>query len=748
MFLAWPCFAQEHNCGHKHHNNNYMPCYIDEVVNQNIRKNPEIMNQYLVHEENVKQIIAKLRKDPNAFRNNSKTDTLIDGKRIIPVVFHVIHKGGIENISKEQILDAIEKINLDYSRQNEDTAATYPLFKPRAADCQMEFRLAQIDPYGNCTDGIDRVYDPATDYAQYNVMRENSWPYSMYMNVYAVSFIYPEGMTLPEGALIGGLSPFTPDNMLSGTGGDTLLDGVLIRHDCVGTIGTATDFAGIGMNNQNRVFTHESGHFFNLYHPFQNLVATILGMDNCTSMPFLGINGDEIDDTPPVFEATQGCPPLDQNTCSTDSPDEPDMVQNFMDYASGWCQNLFSVGQLERINSTLESTRRNLWSYENLVATGVLESPELCAPVADFYWSNFMTCEGGQVSFTDWSFNGEADAWEWTFEGGTPGSSTEQNPTVTYDTEGVYSVTLNAINASGNNELTKEGIIYVYNTENTNDLPLMETFETPGATNSYIIQNAEGLSWEETDTAAYEGTRCLRLANYALNARFSADEFITEPYDLTQISPDVTPRLKFRIAYAGKRTITSNPIFGTTDTSDIYDGLQVYLSYDCGQTWFLRYNKIGFNLATVDLQETSFAPASQDDWRNESISIMAYTDYSNVRFKFVFINNGGNNLYIDNINIESEPVGIEDMNECFDLRVQPNPFNEEAKILFNIKKAEYVSLKVYDMLGKEVLDLFGENLNPGEYSYRLSNNQLEKTGMYVVRLSTENEIITKKIILE
>lgn len=714
----------------------------------NIKKNPEILKQYVVHEENVKKIIERLRQDPSAFRSNSKSDTLIDGKRIVPVVFHVIHKGGIENISKEQIQDAIEKINLDYNHQNEDTSATYPLFKPRAADCQIEFRLAQLDPNGNCTDGIERVYDPATDYAQYNVMRENSWPYSMYMNVYAVNFIYPEGMTLPEGAIIGGLSPLTPDNLLSGTGGDTLLDGVLIRHDCVGSIGTATNFAGIGINNQNRVFTHESGHFYNLYHPFQNLVATILGLDNCTSMPFLGVNGDEIDDTPPVFEATQGCPPLDQNTCSTDSPDEPDMVQNFMDYASGWCQNLFSNGQLERINSTLETTRRNLWSYENLVETGVLEPPGLCAPIADFYYDTYMICEGGQVSFTDWSFNGEADTWEWTFDGGSPATSTDQNPIITYNTEGVYNVTLNSINSSGNNELTKEGIIYVYNTENTNDLPLMETFETPGVVNDWIIYNEEGLTWEETDTAAYEGSRCLRLANFALNPRFSADEFITQPYDLTQISPDVTPRLKFRIAYSGKREIVNNPLLGTNDTTDYYDGLQVYISHDCGQTWFLRYNKIGFNLATVNIIETSFAPATVDDWRNESISIMAYTDYSNAIFKFKFSNTGGNNLYIDNINIESESVGLEDLAKNFDLRIQPNPFNSDAKILFTLNQNEYVSLKVYDILGKEILNLIETDLQSGEYSYNLSKEQLSKSGMYVVRLCAGNEIVTKKIIAE
>jgi len=67
------------------------------------------------------------------------------------------------------------------------------------------------------------------------------WDPTKYMNIFVVNFIYPEGLALPEGALIGGMSPFPPDNPLSQalTGGDTDIDGVLIRHDCIGGIGTA-----------------------------------------------------------------------------------------------------------------------------------------------------------------------------------------------------------------------------------------------------------------------------------------------------------------------------------------------------------------------------------------------------------------------------------------------------------------------------------------------------------------------------
>ncbi|HBS86040.1 MAG: hypothetical protein A2W91_08225 [Bacteroidetes bacterium GWF2_38_335] len=738
--------AQDDHSGHNH--SVVHSCYMDELVLHNIMKNPAIMDQYVVNEENIRQLIKALRENPNAFRENStKTDTLVNGKRIIPVVFHVIHKGGIENISREQILDAIEKINLDYNKLNPDFSATADIFEPRAADCQIEFRLARKDPNGNCTDGVDRVFDPATDYAQYNVMSDNSWPYSMYMNVYSVNFIYPEGMTLPEGAIIGGLSPFTPDNMLSGTGGDTLLDGVLIRHDCVGTIGTATNFAGYGINNKNRVFTHESGHFFNLYHPFQNLMATILGMDNCTMMPFLGINGDEVDDTPPVFTSTIGCPVLDQNTCDTDDPDEPDMVQNFMDYASGWCQTLFSNGQLERMNATLSSTRLNLWSAENLHATGVLDTAEYeCAPIADFTYLTTTVCEGGSLEFFDWSFNGTPDAWEWTFEGGTPNISYDQNPVVTFNTAGTYSVTLRASNAAGDDEVTKTALVNVFAASDVDPLPLMEGFETAGTTDSWMVYNQDGNTWVESDTAAFEGSRCYRIPNFAGNTRFSYDEFITPAFNLTNIEPGVTPRLKFQMAYAGKRTITTNPLLGTTDTSDVYDGLQVYVSENCGETWHLKFNKIGYNLNTVGLVETSFAPATTDDWRQESISLLLYTDYENVRFKFKFINNGGNNIYIDNINIESVATLAEELELKYNVSLVPNPMNNESNLSFTLNETNNVEIVVFDLLGNEVKRIENKNLMQGEYKYTINRGDLGGNGLYFVKMKLGNEFLTKKLI--
>jgi PKD repeat protein len=69
-------------------------------------------------------------------------------------------------------------------------------------------------------------------------------------------------------------------------------------------------------------------------------------------------------------------------------------------------------------------------------------------------------CETNQVQFTDNSTGG-VNSWLWTFPGGTPGTSTAQNPLVTYNTAGTYDVTLQVTNGTSTNTITKPAYIDV-----------------------------------------------------------------------------------------------------------------------------------------------------------------------------------------------------------------------------------------------------------------------------------------------
>jgi|GEM_PF-2483501 len=83
-------------------------------------------------------------------------------------------------------------------------------------------------------------------------------------------------------------------------------------------------------------------------------------------------------------------------------------------------------------------------------------------PGVQFVASATTIDEGDAVTFTDQS-TGTPTSWQWTFEGGSPSSSTDQNPTgIIYANQGLYDVTLVATNSDGNNTMVKAEYMVVY----------------------------------------------------------------------------------------------------------------------------------------------------------------------------------------------------------------------------------------------------------------------------------------------
>ena len=98
-------------------------------------------------------------------------------------------------------------------------------------------------------------------------------------------------------------------------------------------------------------------------------------------------------------------------------------------------------------------------------------------PVADFTADSQTVFEGNLINFTDTSLNDPA-TWNWAFEGGTPSTSTEQNPSVTYNTLGTYKVSLTVTNSTGSD--TKEVVDYITVTANTGSGTLQSHFDFQG----------------------------------------------------------------------------------------------------------------------------------------------------------------------------------------------------------------------------------------------------------------------------
>lgn len=116
---------------------------------------------------------------------------------------------------------------------------------------------------------------------------------------------------------------------------------------------------------------------------------------------------------------------------------------------------------------------------------------------ADFRGTPTTVAVGGSVAFTDLS-TGNPTSWSWTFAGGTPATSTSQNPTVVYNTAGTYSVTLVATNANGNDTETKAGYITV-----TDDGPVdPETLVANFTASSYNITMGDCINFTDRSSGS------------------------------------------------------------------------------------------------------------------------------------------------------------------------------------------------------------------------------------------------------
>src|SRR5690606_23662564 len=107
----------------------------------------------------------------------------------IPVVFHILHTGGTENISDDQVKDAVRILTEDFNKLNPDTSDVVAAFKNKIGNPEVTFVLATKDPQGNCTNGIVRHWDALTDWKSNFSSYKYSWPRDRYLNIYVVKSI-------------------------------------------------------------------------------------------------------------------------------------------------------------------------------------------------------------------------------------------------------------------------------------------------------------------------------------------------------------------------------------------------------------------------------------------------------------------------------------------------------------------------------------------------------------------------------
>ncbi|MEX1190110.1 MAG: M43 family zinc metalloprotease [Bacteroidia bacterium] len=686
-------FGQSHQGPHK--------CSTMEVLEQEMQLHPEIKAQ---REQFQNQLQTYLQK-------NADEKVKAGEKRIIPVVFHIIHECGPENISKAQIDDQIRILNEDFSLTNANFNLVPGPFADLGADSEFEFRLATKDDLGNCTDGVVRVYSPKTNDASNanGVKGISHWNSYKYLNVWVVksiaSFVTTQGTVL-------GYAQFPLGGLLS-------TDGIVLRHDYTGSIGTAQGRVG-------RTATHEVGHWLGLRH--------IWGDADCGS--------DGVDDTPiaqgPNYGVCWNDFPYNVGGCPGGDTLNGEMFMNYMDYSDDNCMAMFTMGQKEVMDATVDFVRAYLISEANLIATGTTDEDMLttvpCEPYANFCENRNLVCSGSTITYSDVSYNSDDYTREWEFEGGSPATSTATNPVVTYDNPGNFKAKLTVTNNLGSSSVEKSEVVTISadQAENTQGpfwdrLDIQADFES-----RYRVENSDNTpnKWEFSPWTGFGPyNSCIRMRNFN-NTLYESDQFITPSYDITSVT---SPSMLFRISAAERG-------------GDPSDQLRVFTSNNCGQTWILRKSWTGDALITAGYFSGEFVPTETSQWSELAVSLSGVSSQDNVRFRFEFIAGdvGSNNLYIDDIRI-GQALSIGDLSSLVDMSVFPNPANSSISLAFNMEKPGYAQVRVLDMLGKSVLMPINTQIQNGIQNFNIDLSPLS-AGIYMVELEIEGVKYHKKLV--
>jgi hypothetical protein len=303
----------------------------------------------------------------------------------IPLVVHVLHNGEPvgtgPNITDAQVLSQVQVLNEDFRRILGSRGWND---HPDGADVELEFCPATVDPWGNPSNGVNRVnigQNGATiDDLEGSIKPSTIWDPTQYMNMWSVKFATPDDNLLgyaqfPEGSGLAGMPS---------SGEDPNTDGVVIRYLSFGTSdlddGTFQLDAPYDLG---RTATHEVGHWVGLRHIWGDGLGCNLGVapPGCSCL-----QDDYCSDTPNSDQANYGCPEGKFSPC--DLPNlTNDMIENYMDYTDDPCMNIFTNDQKSRVQAVMANSPRRM----ELVASTACSGPK---PYISFAGTNSTIAEG------------------------------------------------------------------------------------------------------------------------------------------------------------------------------------------------------------------------------------------------------------------------------------------------------------------------------------------------------------------
>jgi PKD repeat protein len=364
------------------------------------------MNHLFQQDNRYKQIDEQIEQQLLNFKKTNPGYNYTQAVVTLPVVVHIIHNNGTENISDARVMAGIQHLNEAYANTGYYNPAD-------GVNTNIQFCMAQRDPNGNTTNGITRDVSSYTNMngPEYytddqNVKNINRWNPGCYINIWIVNSI--------PGSVAG--YAYLP------SAHGSMVDGIIVEAAFFGN-SYASDV----------VIIHEMGHYLGLYHTFEG---------GCTNTDCLA-DGDKVCDTPPDNSTSFTSCGVPVNSCNTDtqsgfSSDQNDLTQDYMDYGNWDCMTVFTQGQANRMNWFITNVRSSLLNCRSCL-------PPCPNPVtADFNSSATSITVGGTINFTNTSVNGVNYKWYIN----DVQQSTATNFSNTFNSAGVYEIKLVA---TGNN---------------------------------------------------------------------------------------------------------------------------------------------------------------------------------------------------------------------------------------------------------------------------------------------------------
>jgi len=361
------------------------------------------------------------------------------------------------------------------------------------------------------------------------------------------------------------------------------------------------------------------------------------------------------------------------------------------------------------------------------------------APYAEFT----VNCEseGAVYCYTveDLSINTDASSSiTWYFPGGSPSMSTDPSTEVCYPEPGMYDVAMVVDNGFGVDSVYQINAIQVIP---VSELTYFEGFEyhTSFINNPYWerVNISGGAAFQINTNVARSGEKCASLTNFNQPVG-SIDELISGPIDLSEVVTGDDITLSFRYAYRKRQ-------------ADNDEWLRVFLMSSCDGTWLQRRTIRGNNLSP-EIATTSWSPSSMDDWTTVHMTNLTSQFFTgDFRMKFQFESDGGNNFYLDDINLYLgapsddlvADLSVESVNT--EWTVYPNPSAGELFVRFELLHSADAVIQLEDLTGR----LVAQHLIKAQVGDNLVmlNEQGIPSGTYILRFIHDQQSSMKKIVI-